>query len=154
MILKHFSLLIYFILFFTILGCKTYNKEDKLSFDQKIKTIVTKSNKKYKRSESGLYYFIEKQGEGKNIKFTDEVTFNYTGKLINGKVFDGEHKKNPVTFKVEKLIEGWKEAMLYLKKGAKAKVIIPPYLGYGDYELDHIPPHSILLFDLEIIDIK
>jgi FKBP-type peptidyl-prolyl cis-trans isomerase FkpA len=43
--------------------------------------------------------------------------------------------------------------MLYLKKGAKVKLVVPPQLGYGDYDLDDIPPNSVLLFDIEVKEV-
>ncbi len=135
-------------------ACKTYSEEDKKTLNNKIETYLKKDKTNFQKSESGLYYFIEKEGEGEYIKFTDEIKINYQGKLLNGQIFDGEHKKNPISFKVADLIEGWKEGMLYLKKGGKAKLIIPPYLGYGDYDLEKIPPHSVLVFDVEVVDVK
>ena len=136
-------------------GCKTYSKDDKNAFNQKIEKFLKKHKlTKYKHSESGLYYYVKKEGTGDYIKLTDNVSFTYVGKLINGQLFDGEHQKKPVSFPVIELIEGWKEGMLYLKKGGKAKLIIPPYLGYGDYDLEKIPPHSVLVFEVEVVDVK
>jgi FKBP-type peptidyl-prolyl cis-trans isomerase FkpA len=145
-----------FILLTTLLlaSCKTYSEDDKITINTKIESYLKKDTTHYQKSESGLHYFIEKEGTGENIKFTDEIKINYQGKLLNGHIFDGEHKKNPISFKVADLIEGWKEGMLYLKKGGKAKLIIPPYLGYGDYDLEKIPPHSVLVFDVEVVDVK
>lgn len=137
-----------------VTACKTYSEEEKAGFDQKIQAYVAKSGVNYERSESGLYYFIEKEGEGEYIKFTDEVSFTYTGKFLDGKTFDGKNKRTPITFEASKLIEGWKEGFSYLKKGGKAKLIIPPTLGYGDHDLPDIPPHSILVFEVEIVDVK
>lgn len=135
-------------------ACKTYSEDNKKQFDQKIARFVKKSGQPYKKSESGLYYIIEKEGGGRHIKFTDEVSFTYTGKLLNGTVFDQQFKNKPATFKVSALIEGWKEAMLYLKKGGKAKLIVPPQLGYGDHELDAIPKNSILYFEIEVLEVN
>lgn len=137
-----------------ISGCATYSEEEKSGFDKKIEQFVAKSDVAYERSESGLYYFIEEEGEGEYIKFTDEVSFTYVGKFLSGQTFDGKNKRTPVTFKVSQLIEGWKEAFMYLKKGGKAKLILPPTLGYGDHDLNDIPPHSILYFEVEIVDVK
>ena len=148
--MKHFLFLFIALLF---VGCKTYSEEDKSKFDQKIKKYIAKSKTKFQRSESGLYYHIENLGEGEFIKFNDEVSFTYTGKFLSGKTFDGMHKRTPITFEVSKLIEGWKEAFLYLKKGGKATLIIPPTLGYGDNNLPDIPPNSILVFEVEVIDV-
>jgi FKBP-type peptidyl-prolyl cis-trans isomerase FkpA len=135
-------------------SCKTYSDNDKVSFDEKIKKFVKKSSVSYEKSESGLYYFIENEGQGEAIKLTDEVSFTYTGRLLNGNVFDSKFSKKPVTFKVKDLIMGWQEAMMYIKKGGKAKLIIPPQLGYGDYELNDIPKNSVLLYDIEIVSVN
>jgi FKBP-type peptidyl-prolyl cis-trans isomerase FkpA len=147
------------LLFLVMLGltfgaCKTYSEEDRESFDDKINSYLEKSAVSYKKSESGLYYCIEKQGEGPFIKATDQVSFRYEGKLLSGEVFDGQNKKKPITYPVKELIMGWQEAMLYLKKGGKIKLIVPPQLGYGDYDLDGIPPNSVLLFDMEVTDVN
>lgn len=135
-------------------ACKTYSDRDKEGFDKQIQKFIAKSDVKYEKSESGLYYSIEKEGEGEYIKFTDEVSFLYVGKLLDGQVFDGRNRHKPATFAVSKLIEGWKEAFMYLKKGGKAKIIIPPYLGYGDHDLADIPKNSCLYFEMEIVDVK
>jgi FKBP-type peptidyl-prolyl cis-trans isomerase FkpA len=135
-------------------ACKTYSDEDKTTFNQKIEKYLRTSKRTYEKSESGLYYSIEEPGTGDFIKFTDEVSFTYTGKLLSGQVFDQKFCRKPVTFRVSDLIQGWQEAMLYLKKGGKAHLIVPPQLGYGNYELDHIPPNSVLVFDMEITDVR
>lgn len=64
-----------------LVGCKTYSEEDKTKFDQKIEKFIAKSEINFERSESGLYYHIENVGQGEFIKFNDEVSFTYTGKL-------------------------------------------------------------------------
>lgn len=137
-----------------VTSCKTYSEEEVQSFDKTIQKFVMKSGLNYEKSESGLYYLIEKEGEGEFIKFTDEVSFRYTGKLLSGKTFDGRYKRTPITFEVSKLIEGWKEGMMYLKKGGKAKLIVPPTLGYGDNQLPEIPANSILYFEIEVVDVR
>jgi FKBP-type peptidyl-prolyl cis-trans isomerase FkpA len=143
----------YLSLIFLALSCKTYNDTDKTTFDKKIQNYLKHKKLNFTKSESGLYYKIEKAGEGDFIQFTDEVSFIYQGRLLDGTIFDNKNVSKPITFKVSSLIEGWKEVMMYMKKGSKAKLIVPPYLGYGDYELDAIPKHSILIFEMEIIDV-
>ena len=143
-----------FCFLFIIGSCKTYSDEDKSTFNQKIESYIQKHHLKgFKQSDSGLYYHIIEEGDGEYIKLTDEVEFTYEGKLLNGEVFDGQNKRNPVKFNVSALIEGWKETMLYLKKGGKAKIIVPPQLGYGDHELESIPINSILFYELKVFDI-
>lgn len=135
-------------------ACNTYSDEDKEGFDAKIQKFVAKSTDKYEKSESGMYYSIEKEGEGEYIKFTDQVSFKYEGKFLSGQAFDNRHRNTPLTFQVSQLIEGWKEAFLYLKKGGKAKIILPPYLAYGDHQLEDIPANSILFFTIEVVDVN
>lgn len=146
---------IYLLTLLITISCKTYSEEDHKKFENDIQHFISKKKLSgFEKSESGLYYKIIDEGKGDYIKLTDEVTFNYEGKLLNGKIFDGEHKKNPITFQMKDLIEGWKEGMLYIKHGGKTKLLVPPNLGYGDYKLDHIPPHSILYFEIEVISVK
>lgn len=137
---------------FLFSACTTYSDQDKEQFDRKIQSYIKKNKLKCLRSDSGLYYTILESGSGDYIKFQDEVSFIYHGTLIDGTVFDDQ--KTPVTFKVRALIAAWKEIMLELKPGAKAFLIAPPQLGYGDHKLDDIPQHSILIYNIEIKDVK
>lgn len=151
--MKIFSIASLFAILFVFSACNTYSEADKQNFDQQIQKFIAKGSDKYEKSESGLYYHIEKEGEGDYIKFTDRVTFKYEGKFLSGEPFDHRYRRTPITFEVPQLIEGWKEAFMYLKKGGKAKIILPPYLGYGDHQLDDIPANSILFFTVEIVDV-
>ena len=152
--MKFISIVSLFILSFSFSSCDTYTAQQIDSFDQQIQNFVAKQSETYEKSESGMYYFIEEEGEGEYIKFTDVVTFKYEGKFLTGEAFDHRHRRTPVTFKVTQLIEGWKEAFVYLKKGGKAKIILPPYLAYGDHKLEDIPANSILFFTIEVVDVK
>jgi len=133
-------------------GCRTYSDDEKQNFDKQIKAYLKSKNIVCKRSDSGLYYKIIEQGSGNSIRFQDIVTFKYEGRLINGEMFDNQ--KEPIEFKVRDLIAAWKEIMLELKPGAKAFLVAPPQLGYGDHKLDDIPQNSILIYEIEITDVK
>lgn len=146
---KILSLLLVLLAF---VSCKTYSEDDKKTFDQQIKEYLAKKGIECSRSDSGLYYKILEPGEGDNILFQDVVSFSYKGSFLSGEVFDEE--KKPVEFAVKDLIGAWKEIMLELKPGAKAYLIAPPHLGYGDRKLDDIPPNSILVYELEIHAVK
>lgn len=150
--MNQFSCFLLLILF--TFSCQTYSNDEKSKFDKKIETFLKKNKQKYIKSESGLYYFIESEGKGNNIKLTDEVTFIYEGRFLNGKMFDRKNKKNPVRFKVSNLILGWQEIMLYMKNGGKAKLVVPPQLAYGNYNLHDIPKNSVLLFQIEILEVN
>lgn len=126
----------------------TYSSEEKNEFDERIERYLKKKKIKCTRSSSGLYYKIIDPGEGELIKLKDRVSFTYKGTFLNGKVFD--ERKEPVEFNVQTLIGAWKEVMLYLRPGGKAFVVAPPQLGYGEHDLNDIPPNSILVFELEV----
>jgi len=148
------SLLLVVILVFAS-SCSTYSDKELHNFDNQIKVYLKKQPEQFEKSDSGLYYFIEKEGEGENyIKLTDKVTFAYEGKLLNGEIFDRKTAADPITYDARVLIEGWKEVFAYLKKGGKAKVVIPPQLGYGDRNLEDIPENSVLVYDIEIIGVE
>lgn len=135
-----------------VIGCKTYSDDDLTSFDQTIQDYVEKNDLKLENSPSGLYYSIINKGEGRAIKYKDSVSFTYKGTLLDGKIID--EQTEPVTFEVSVLIGAWKEMMLMLNKGGKAYLITPPNLAYGGRDLPEIPPHSILIFELEVTDVK
>jgi FKBP-type peptidyl-prolyl cis-trans isomerase FkpA len=145
--------LLAFILLITVFtGCQTYSENDKAKFDKDIRAYLKKQNKKCQRTPSGLYYTIIHPGEGEFIRYKDIVSFTYTGKFLSGETFDVQ--KKPVEFEVSKLILGWKEVMFELKPGAKVFMVLPPQLAYGDRKLDDIPPHSTLVYEMEIIGVK
>lgn len=147
-------ILLAFILGAFVLGsCTTYSEEQKEKFDTRIEKYLKKKGIECTRSSSGLYYKITEEGEGDLIKYKDHVVFKYKGWLLNGKVFD-EKLNEPVEFPVEELIGAWKEAVQMMRKGGKAFLVSPPQLGYGEHDLADIPPNSILVFEIEIVDVK
>ncbi|MCR9173101.1 MAG: FKBP-type peptidyl-prolyl cis-trans isomerase [bacterium] len=127
---------------------ETYSKEERNEFDERIERYLKKKKIKCTRSSSGLYYKILNPGEGDLIKLKDRVSFTYKGTFLSGKVFDEQIE--PVEFDVQTLIGAWKEVMLHLRPGGKAFLVTPPQLGYGEHDLDDIPPNSILVFELEV----
>lgn len=132
-------------------SCGKYNDEEIKAFDNTIKKYINKNNLQMNKSESGLYYKIHESGEGEPIKGTAVISAVYTGKLLNGEVFD--EQKEPTELKLNNLIHGWREVAYYLKPGGKATIIVPPQIGYGQQKLGKIPESSILMFDIEIIDV-
>lgn len=142
--IKYIPLLLVFILF----SCKTYNEEQLDDFDTTIQTYIKEKNVDCVASESGLYYKIEKQGEGLRVQAKDRISFTYKGSFLDGEIFD--EQKEPVTFAVGELIGAWKEIVLKLNEGGEAFLIAPPQLGYGSRDLDDIPPNSILVYTLNV----
>lgn len=104
---------------------------------------------------SGLQYKVIKEGTGAQPTTTDSVVVHYTGKLINGKVFDSSvERKAPATFTLNSVIPGWTEALQLMKVGSKWQVYIPANLAYGPAKQGDIPGNSMLIFDVELLDIK
>ncbi len=104
---------------------------------------------------SGLQYMVEKEGTGAQPAATDEVTVHYTGKLLDGTVFDSSVSRGePATFPLNRVIPGWTEGVQLMKEGGKYTFFIPSDLAYGPQGVPNaIPPHSTLIFDVELIKV-
>jgi peptidylprolyl isomerase len=78
----------------------------------------------------------------------------YKGLLLDGRVFDStESRGAPVTFQVDRVIKGWTEALLMMKRGEKRRLVIPPELGFGERGYPGvIPPNAFLVFEVELVD--
>jgi FKBP-type peptidyl-prolyl cis-trans isomerase FkpA len=133
-------------------GCNSYSDQEKKSYDEQIAAYLEKEGIQCTKTSSGLYYKIIEQGEGRPILYKDIVSFTYEGKFLDGEIFD--ERKKPLEYPIQDLIVGWQEIMLNLNEGGKAYLVCPPHLGYGGYELDDIPPNSILVYNLEVIKVK
>jgi FKBP-type peptidyl-prolyl cis-trans isomerase FkpA len=133
-------------------------EEAQLQTQQESKTIeeyLAKNNLHAQKTPSGLYYIIERQGDGTKTVLGDSVKVDYTGKLLDGKVFDSSHKpgRTPYAFKLGKdpVIQGWVEGLQLFNTGGKGVLLIPSVLGYGSRGNGQIPPNSILIFDIELL---
>jgi len=107
-----------------------------------------------KTTKSGLQYIVIKEGTGKTPTAKDIVKCHYTGTLITGEKFDSSvDRGKPAEFPVTGVIPGWTEALQMMKVGGKVKLFIPPELAYGPSGRPGIPPNSVLIFELELLDI-
>lgn len=106
-------------------------------------------------TSSGLQYEILKDGTGKQPKATDRVEVHYTGKLIDGTVFDSSVDRGvPATFGVTQVIPGWVEALQLMKEGSQWRLFIPSNLAYGPQGAPGaIPPNATLIFDVELLKV-
>ncbi len=104
---------------------------------------------------SGLQYEVLAEGAGASPTATDQVVVHYTGKLIDGTVFDSSVERGePATFGVTQVIPGWVEALQLMKPGAKWRVYIPSNLAYGPQGAGGaIGPNATLIFDVELLSI-
>ena len=114
-----------------------------------------KSKEGVKTTASGLQYKVMKEGNGAQPKSSDTVTVNYRGTLLDGTEFDSSYKRGqPATFAVGGVIKGWTEALQLMKVGSKYQLFIPANLAYGEQGRPGIPPNSILIFEVELMDVK
>lgn len=115
-----------------------------------------KKNADVRETASGLQYVVEKEGEGAQPTAEDEVTVHYTGRLLDGTVFDSSvNRGEPATFPLNRVIPGWTEGVQLMKEGAKYTFFIPSDLAYGPQGIPNvIPPHSTLVFEVELIKVN
>ncbi len=115
-----------------------------------------KKNPAIKTTASGLQYEVIQEGDGKSKPAaTDVAKVTYTGKLMDGTVFDSTDKNGgqPVELPLNGVIKGWTEGIQLMSKGAKYRFYIPADLAYGDQGAGNaIPPGSAIIFDVNLVD--
>ena len=105
--------------------------------------------------KSGLVYRVLTEGFGAIPTDKDRVVVHYTGKLINGSVFDSSvDRGEPSKFMVGGVIQGWQEALQLMKVGSKWELVIPSNLAYGERTTGNIPVNSTLIFEVELLGIE
>ena len=104
---------------------------------------------------SGLQYEVLKPGAGAKPTPSNQVTVHYVGTLLNGKEFDSSvRRREPATFGVTQVIQGWVEGLQLMPLGSKYKFYIPANLAYGERGAGgDIPPYATLIFEVELIKI-
>lgn len=103
---------------------------------------------------SGLQYEVLVAGEGAKPSREDHVRTHYHGTLIDGTVFDSSYERGqPAEFPVGGVIAGWIEALQLMNTGSKWRLHVPSELAYGGQSVGSIPPHSVLVFDVELLEI-
>jgi FKBP-type peptidyl-prolyl cis-trans isomerase FkpA len=155
------------IIAFFLVACTLFSRtavaQDQMSIDDKMLTdYFAKNNIKATKTASGLYYVISKPGQGSNVKAGQNATVNYTGKLLDGSMFDSNVDPSkghvqPFSFNVGmgQVIKGWDEGLQLMNKGSKGTLYIPSRLAYGERAMGNvIPANSILIFDVEVVSIQ
>jgi FKBP-type peptidyl-prolyl cis-trans isomerase FkpA len=120
-------------------------------------------------TSSGLRYVVKQKGLGRMARSGQTASVHYAGRLLNGKLFDtslasvaqennfpyqGNNAPYPVVVNTQSVIPGWDEMLQLMNKGMKVTVYVPSHLAYGPRGGGEIPPFSILVFDMEVTDIK
>jgi FKBP-type peptidyl-prolyl cis-trans isomerase FkpA len=131
-------------------------KAQQMADEQIIKEYLKKNKiKGAKHTATGMYYVITEKGKGDLPKNGQTVTAHYTGKFLSGLVFDSD-KGAGFSFELgsHRVIAGWEEAFALLKKGTKATIYLPSTLAYGLSGGGPIPANAVLIFDVELVDVK
>jgi len=140
---------------------KAFKSDQTEKGKKQVDAVLADLKKKYPESElvtskTGLQYVITKTGVGAKVGSGKNIKAHYTGKLLDGTVFDSSVKRGtPLEFVVGtgRVIKGWDEALSDMAKGEKRTLIIPPDLAYGERgRPPTIPPNSVLVFDVELVD--
>jgi FKBP-type peptidyl-prolyl cis-trans isomerase FkpA len=105
------------------------------------------------RTSSGLYYVIDDPGIGSYPTIDSTVTVRYTGKLSNGGIFD-QSSAAGVEFPLRNVILGWQEGIPYYREGGSGVLLIPSHLGYGSTPRPTIPANSVLIFELDLLEVN
>jgi FKBP-type peptidyl-prolyl cis-trans isomerase FkpA len=102
---------------------------------------------------SGLYYEIISTGSGPTPTLNSTIFVTYTGKLLDGSIFDQQADSSKTGWVLGSLIPGWQIGLPLIQKGGEIKLIIPSSLGYGCDD-SRLPANSILYFDIHLLDVK
>lgn len=135
-------------------------KEQREQAEKNLKTaqsFLEENRKKpdINETSSGLQYKVLKLGSGKKPLATNKVKVNYRGTLLDGTVFDDSYSRGgPAEFELDKVIRGFQEGLLNMSEGSKFILYIPPSLGYGERQVGKIPPNSLLIFEVELLEVK
>lgn len=133
-------------------------QNEKSKFNKQEGELFLAQNKKRPEvttTESGLQYEVLVQGTGEQPTAADTVTCHYRGTFLDGKGFDNSYDRGqPISFPLSGVIRGWTEGLQLMKTGSKYRFYIPYALGYGEFDYMSIPGGSLLIFEVELIDIK
>ena len=157
--MKKFCL--FFVLVLTIAifpGCNKDKKSCKArSVDSEVPQIQAYANANginATRHSSGLYYEIITPGTGPIANSNSKIFITYTGKFMNGQVFDEQTAPNTQGWTLNGLIQGWIIGIPLIQKGGHIKLIVPSSLGYGCEDYYSIPGNSVLYFDVSLVDVQ
>lgn len=117
-----------------------------------IEKYLQDNNLTAEETSSGLHYIVEQQGTGNHPTATDDVHVRYRGYFTDGDVFD-ESDASGITFNLQSVIQGWTEGIPKFKEGGEGVLLIPSALAYGEKGSGSIPPNTVLIFDVELLDI-
>lgn len=119
--------------------------------EEETKAYIKKNKLDAKKSDSGLYYVVSKEGEGKKPSPDSNITIAYMGYLTNGDTFDQNER---FEVNLSEVVAGWTEGIQYFKEGGEGILLIPSHLAYGNDDYGNIPGGSVLIFDIQLIAVN
>lgn len=148
------SAVIFMLTLLAFTACKKDDAKKQAEADEKTITQYIADNKLTATATgSGLYYVVTTPGTGAQPTINSNVTVNYKGYLTNKSVFD-QSSSAGITFPLSNVIKGWQEGIPLFKKGGKGILLIPSALGYGARPQANIPANSVLIFDINLINVQ
>ncbi len=161
---KHFFLLAFTALFFTLSSCKKDNGTENNCVSNttgvptaaEIASLQTYLNSKFitaTQHPDGFFYVIHTQGTGASPMQSSTVTVKYIGTLTNDAIFD-QDQTGTKSFLLSNLILGWRRGLPLIQEGGRITLYLPPSLGYGCSSGGSIPPGSNLIFTIDLIDVN
>ncbi|MEI6020825.1 MAG: FKBP-type peptidyl-prolyl cis-trans isomerase [Bacteroidota bacterium] len=150
--MKQFALLFFILILYTHSACKKTSNQ--VAVDESIITkYISDNHLNASATGSGLYYVSDLKGTGATPNINSNVTVKYTGYLTNGTVFD-QTTNIGASFNLNGVIKGWQEGIPLFNRGGKGKLLIPSALGYGSQANGRIPANSVLIFDIDVLDVR
>ena len=134
-------------------SCKKDNDDQAAINDKIIKDYIAENSLDAEPTGTGLYVVINEEGSGFNPSQNSNVSVYYKGYFTDGEVFD-ETGREPISFKLSQVIQGWQEGIPYFKPGGSGILLIPSALGYGSDDVGAIPANSVLIFDIDLVTVN
>lgn len=138
---------------FSLSSCAKKKAEKQAVADEEIiQQYISDNNLTATRTSTGLYYVIDTQGTGDGCTSASTVVVAYTGSFTDGSVFE-QSPAQGVEFPLSGVIKGWTEGIPFFNEGGSGTLILPSALAYGRSGSGSIPPNTVLVFDVELIDV-
>lgn len=152
--MKRIASLLVIVFMIGMISCnkdETKSQSEQLAEDVSlIEKYLTDNSLTAQKKNSGLYYIIEKAGNGVHPSIRSTVTVQYKGYFLDGTEFDS----GTATFPLSNVVAGWQEGIPLFKKGGRGKLFIPSYIGYGTSGSGSVPANSVLVFDIYLISFQ
>lgn len=149
--MKSLFIALFVVLFISCNDDDSAPKDFRAANEQEIVDYIANNGLDATRSNTGLYYIIDEEGEGAEITASSDVSVRYKGYYTNGTILD-QNTDNGLSINLQQVIPGWTEGLQYFREGGSGMLLIPSHLAYGSNNYNGVPGGSVLIFDIEVID--